>query len=346
MARLQLRLEELGLRPRRAGANLVFEVGTGAPRVLLVSHVDTVPAADDWVADPFAGRWEGGRLVGLGANDAKGCVAALVGAALSLRRGASRSRSQPGTAVFAFTVEEETGGVAGISALLPEIGPLDAAVVGEPTGLLPCAAQRGMLILRCEAHGVAAHVAHGGARDNAVHRAARDITRLEALRWPAHPLLGATQAQVTLVEGGRARNQVPARCTFWVDLRTTPDLLPAALLSQIQAALESRVQVYSDRYAARATDVAEPIVRAALVATGASETIGSATTSDWAFLPPSLPAVKLGPGESQRSHTAQEYLLASELQRGVQVYHDTITNYFEEQRRDHDAPMGPRPAAR
>jgi acetylornithine deacetylase len=214
----------------------------------------------------------------------------------------------------------------GIRDLLPALGPLDAAVVGEPTGLRICTAQRGMLILKCTARGEAAHVAHPHLGDNAIHKAARDIARLAALRFEPHVLLGETRAQVTTIAGGRARNQVPDQCEFFVDLRSTPNLDHAQLAAQIEGELESEVAVHSARYLPVATVAGEPVVRAALAAAGAQGGVGSATASDWAFLA-HLPAVKAGPGDTHRSHRPDEWLSKDELQAGVAFYCKLVREY-------------------
>jgi acetylornithine deacetylase len=311
-----------GFQVHRQGHNLWFEVGTQGPRLLLVSHLDTVPGCEGWSDNPLQPWWVGDRLFGLGANDAKGCVTAMILAALDLR---AEAATLGATAVFAFTAEEEVGGK-GIRELLPALGPLDAAVVGEPTGLRICTAQRGMLILKCTAKGEAAHVAHAHLGDNAIHKAARDITRLGALRFEPHVLLGETRAQVTTVAGGRARNQVPDSCEFFVDLRTTPNLDHAAVAAQIAGELESDVAVHSERYRAVATAAGEPVVAAALAASGNQGGVGSATTSDWAFLA-HLPAVKAGPGDTHRSHRPDEWLSLAELQGGAAFYGKLVRHY-------------------
>jgi acetylornithine deacetylase len=311
-----------GFQVRRSGSSLWFETGDEGPRLLFASHLDTVPPCDGWSSDPFTPRWNAGRLTGLGANDAKGCVAAMILAAAGLRdlKGAR--------AVFAFTEGEEVGGK-GIREILPDLGPLDAAVVGEPTGLEICAAQRGMLILRCTARGEAAHVAHTPLGENAIHKAARDIARLAAMAFEPHPLLGETRAQVTQIQGGRARNQVPDACEFFVDLRTTPNLDHAKLAERIALDLESEVAVHSGRYLAVATDPGEPIVRAALAASGRKAPRGSATASDWAFLS-HLPAVKAGPGDTHRSHRPDEWISLAELEAGAAFYGDLARAFAQE----------------
>lgn len=317
-------LQDRGITVQRFGHNLWLEVGSGRPRLLVNSHLDTVPPCEGWETDPHLPKWQDERLYGLGSNDAKGCVAAMLCAALRLSEAATSS----GTALFAFTAEEEIGGQ-GISTILEHLGPLDAAVVGEPTNLQACGAQRGMLLLKCIAHGRSAHVAHAGLADNAIHKAARDISKLAAMSFPGHPLLGATQAQVTQLTGGLTRNQVPDSCEFYVDLRTTPNLDHQTLAADLASQLESEVIVHSARYLPKATNPDQPILMAALKANGNKGPVGSHTTSDWAFLG-DIPTVKIGPGDTHRSHQPNEYLTRSELIAGVDCYLNLINNYFEQ----------------
>lgn len=319
---LQEMLRTEGFAVQRTGNNLWFSVGNEArPHLLMLSHLDTVPACEGWASEAQSPLVAGEKLTGLGANDAKGCVAAMILAARALC-----AETLSGRVTFAFVAQEETDG-AGIRETLPQLGLLDAAVVGEPTSLEICAAQRGMLILRCTAHGEAAHVAHGELGENAIEKAARDVARLADMQFEPHATLGVARAQVTQISGGRARNQVPDRCEFFVDIRTTPNLDHARLAALIGDALESEVVVHSSRYEPVATDLAEPIVRAALAAAGKGEAIGSSTTSDWAFLR-GLPAVKAGPGDTARSHRPNEYLLFSELEAGARFYRDLARAYL------------------
>ncbi len=312
--------EAWGFEVHRSGNNLWFEVGQGGPRLLLCSHLDTVKPCEGWVTDPWNPQWRDGRLAGLGANDAKGCVASMLWAA-------RHHTSGPGRVLFAFTAEEETGGAQGIASVLPTWGPFEGALVGEPTGLHPCLAQRGMLILTCTARGESAHVAHAQLADNAIHRASRDIARLAGLSFEPHDLLGASRPQVTLVEGGLSRNQVPDRCSFSVDIRTTPNLDHQELGTRLAAELESEVAVHSARYLPKATPASSAIAQAALAASGKGAFVGSHTTSDWAFLG-DLPAVKIGPGDTHRSHRPNEYLTELELQEGAAFYGRAIQAFF------------------
>jgi acetylornithine deacetylase len=316
-------LQEQGIAVQRSINNLWFEVGSGGPRLLMNSHLDTVPPCAGWETDPYHPKWQDDRLYGLGSNDAKGCVTAMLCAALQL----AEAKPLSGTAVFAFTAEEEIGGQ-GIATILQDLGPLDAAVVGEPTNLQACGAQRGMLILKCIAHGRSAHVAHAGIADNAIHKAARDISKLASMSFPGHTLLGAAKAQVTQLTGGLTRNQVPDSCEFFVDLRTTPNLDHQALAADLASQLESEVIVHSARYLPKATNADQPILKAALKANGNRGPVGSHTTSDWAFLG-DLPTVKIGPGDTHRSHQPNEYLTRAELGAGVECYLNLIQTYFE-----------------
>jgi acetylornithine deacetylase len=320
--------EGWGARVQRQGHNVWFSVGSGPKRLLVNSHLDTVPPCAGWTLEPQVPVWREGKLYGLGSNDAKGCVTSMLLAARGLLENPSALQGR-GEVVFAFTAEEETGGK-GLGTMLGELGPLDAAVVGEPTSLKPCTAQRGMLLLKCVAHGRSAHVAHAQAAEaqNAIHLAAQDISTLAELRFPAHPLLGEARAQVTQIQGGLARNQVPDRCEFFVDIRTTPGMEHSTVATHLGGVLRSEVVVHSARYLPKATASTEPIVRAAVAASGA-EPVGSSTASDWAFLG-NLPTVKVGPGDTLRSHKPDEYLALTELEAGVAFYQQLIRGYFQE----------------
>ena len=325
-------LASQGFEVHRQGHNLWFTFGKlGASRLLLNSHLDTVPPCAGWDGDPFTPLWHGARLQGLGANDAKGCVAAILLAAFELSK-----QELDGEVVVALSAEEETGGQ-GIATILDQLGPLNGAVVGEPTGLRVCAAQRGLLVLKCTARGQSGHVAHAqmlGA-ENAIHKAARDISKISAMDFPTHALLGSQKAQVTQIQGGLRRNQVPDACEFFIDLRTGPDQDHDALAADFQRQLESEVTIHSKRYLPKGTDPAHPIVRAALQAAGKAGPVGSGTTSDWAFLG-DIPAVKVGPGDTFRSHRPNEYLTLPELEAGA-VFYATLTHAFFKLQVPHEA---------
>jgi acetylornithine deacetylase len=314
-------LREWVFAPSRKGNNVWCEIGTTGPRLLMVSHLDTVKPCEGWEADPHDVVWRNDRLVGLGANDAKGCASAMLGA--------FRKLGARGRVCLLLVAEEETGGQGGINSVLPDLGAFDAAIVGEPTGLHVCTAQRGMLLFKCTARGVSGHTAHAKNADNAIHKAARDITRLAEMSFPVDAVLGECKAQVTTIQGGLLRNQVPDKCEFYVDLRTTPSLIHKVVVKQLTDALESEVDPYSERYLPKATSPEQAIVKAALQASQHKEPVGSATVSDWAFLG-DIPAVKVGPGDTLRSHKPNEFLTLQELEDGVEFYERCVNAYFEE----------------
>ncbi len=331
---VQQRLESLGLTARRDGRNVWAELGDAErPRLLLNSHLDTVPPAAGWPHDPFQPRIEDGRISGLGANDAKGCVCAILEAVARLKRRLDAGQRLGGTVVVALTCEEETTG-AGLCETLPKLRPIDAAIVGEPTSLVPMIAQRGLLIVRVEHRGRAGHPANvtPEAACNAVQHAADDLLRLRAFDWgPAHSLLGSPHGHVTRIEGGRALNAIPDLCRFWIDIRTTPAESHDALIRRLRARLTGELHVHSQRLEPIETPADAAIVRAVLRALPDRQPAGSATMSDMVFLR-GIPAVKIGPGDSRRSHTAGEYITAEELEAGAAAYERIALEYVGAER--------------
>ncbi len=311
----------------RVGRNVVIRVGHGrGPRLLLNSHLDTVAPVAGWSHDPFAPTELEGRISGLGANDAKGSVAAMVVAAASLNADAL-----PGQVVLALTVDEEIGGGGdGLERLVAALGPLDAAVIGEPTGLDICCAQKGLLILEVETSGVARHAAHAhrlpGA--NAITEAARAILAVDGWQpGPEHPLLGPPTCHVTTIEGGTRRNVIPDQCTFTLDIRTVDAGATDDIVAEVARRTGGEVRVWSDRMRPFDTDRASPLVRAAQRARPQARLIGSATMSD-AVWTRHLPTIKVGPGATERSHTAGEYITREELADGVRFYRRLVEELF------------------
>lgn len=325
---VQRELGALGFEPIRDGNNVWCEFGDAPrPRLLLNSHLDTVPPAAGWSGDPWDVHIDGERIVGLGVNDAKGCGAALVDVAARTQCDRAAGARLNATIVLALTAEEEISGN-GLSAILPKIGPLDAAIVGEPTGMTPMIAQRGLLVLRCVARGRSSHPANTPADtpNNAIANAAAEIVRLQKLDWGApHPTLGAIHAHVTMIAGGVARNVVPDACEFWVDVRTTPAMTHREVVERISAELHCEVNIHSERLTPIETAADEPIVRAAVAASGIAAA-GSPTMSDMVFLR-GVPSVKIGPGQSARSHTPDEFVMMNELDRGAGVYQQLIRDF-------------------
>ncbi len=326
-----------GLVVGRLDDNVWASLGDGDDLLLLASHLDVVPPSAEHPFPPFEPTVRDGRVYGRGAVDAKASGAAML-AALA-RLAASGWRPPPaGRVVVALTACEETGGgYNGMQAMradvfghaLPEVS---AALVGEPTELRPCLAQKGLLILTATARGRTAHAARAHLGDNAITRAARDLVRLDALTFDrADPLLGLPTATATLVEGGTAKNVVPDRCGFTLDVRSTPAYTHAELAELVAEHLESRVEVYSDRLVPCATPASAAVAASAtdaLVGLGMDAApFGSPTASDWIFLA-DVPAVKIGPGRSELSHTADEHVEIDQLVRAVDVYEAIARRYF------------------
>ena len=320
----------------RLANNVWASVGDGDDVLLLNSHLDVVPPSADHPFDPFTPTVVDGRVYGRGAVDAKASGAAMLQALLDLAGGGWRPDG--GRLVVALTACEEAGrGYNGMEHVRREVfgqqlPPVAAAVVGEPTGLRPCLAQKGLLILTATARGRTAHAARAHLGQNALTVAARDLLRLDALAFDrSDPLLGPPTVTATTIEGGTAKNVVPDRCTFTLDVRSTPAYTHAELAALVAGALESEVAVYSDRLIPCRTDPAAPIARAAIAALGAlgrdAAPFGSPTASDWIFLH-DVPTVKLGPGRSELSHTADEHVDLAELDAAVAVYRALAERYF------------------
>lgn len=290
----------------------VKESGAPGPTVLLLSHLDTVPATASWTRDPYAPSEEGGRLYGLGANDAKGCVAAMASAF-------AQTTPRRGRLVFAAVCEEEIGR-GGAEVFLPLLPAPDEAIVGEPTGLDIAVAQNGLLILDLLARGRAGHAARPHLADNAIVRAARDILALEALSLDrVHPTAGVTTHAVTVVGGGERHNVIPDRCAFTVDLRTTAAYTHAELVALVGQAVAAEVTVRSDRFHPVATPADAPILAAARAARPEAKLFASPTLSDWAHLG-GVPAIKWGPGLSEVSHTADEWVELAMVEAATVAY--------------------------
>jgi acetylornithine deacetylase len=327
--RLERWMSERGWRPERLGNSVLVTAGTG-PLLLLDTHIDTVPPTAGWTKDPEAATVEDGRVYGLGANDAKAAAAALLGAFSELT-----AEDLPITLALALVEGEETRGI-GTETVLAALTERDrrpaAAVVGEPTGLDVAIAQKGLLILKLAATGDACHAAHAaalGAR-NAIRGLARDLIALDDLDLgPDHPVLGPTSLEPTQVEGGTARNVVPDSSAAILDLRTTPAAPHGTLIERIQQTVaHSVLEVVSRRLEPRETARHEAVVEAAVRARPAARVYGSGTMSDLVFMK-GIPAVKVGPGQSERSHTPDEFALESEVLEGRRFYVTLVQRYVE-----------------
>lgn len=290
------------------------------PTLLLCSHHDTVPATPAWTRDPWAPTEEEGRLYGLGANDAKGCLAAMAVACAAAELPA-------GTLVLAGVCEEEVGR-GGLEVFLPTLPAPDAAIVGEPTGLDLAVAQNGLLVLDCVNRGRAGHAARPHLAENPIPAMARDILAVEALELDReHPVAGRTTRVVTMAHAGERHNVIPDRATWTVDLRTTAAWTHAELVERVRAVVAAEVNVRSDRFHPVATPPDAAILAAAEAARPAARRFASPTLSDWAHLG-AVPAIKWGPGRSEVSHTADEWVEIAQVHEAAQVYRRAVEGWF------------------
>ncbi len=305
--------------------------GSAAPLPLLLfdTHLDTVPPVPGWTRDPWDARPVGERVHGLGANDAKAAVAGMIAAFAAFAE-----VELPFTLALALVEAEETRGT-GTQAALAELERLGrrpaAAVVGEPTGLDLAIAQKGLLVLQLEARGEACHAAHARALGaaNAARRLAHDLVALEAVDLgPPHERLGAVTIEPTELRAGVARNVVPAEASALLDVRTTPALPPAEVVARLRRAVSGEVRVLSDRLVPRETPATAAIVEAARRVRPEARLYGSATLSDLVFME-GIPALKCGPGRSERSHTANEFVLAGEVLDGARFYTRLVGSFAE-----------------
>lgn len=291
------------------------------PTLLLNSHHDTVRPAASWTRDPYAPATEAGRLYGLGSNDAGASLVCLVETFLALRR-----EPLPFNLVLALSAEEECSGEHGMRALLPALGRIDLALVGEPTSMQAAVGERGLVVMDCTAHGRSGHAARGEGV-NALYIALDDIARLRDFRFARESaLLGPVGIAVTQIEAGTQHNVVPDLCRFVADIRTTDAYTNEQTVELLRAVLRSDAVPRSTRIRASALDAGHPLFLAAK-ASGRT-TFVSPTTSDMALMP--FPTLKMGPGDSSRSHTADEYVLLAEIDEGIAVYETYIEKLASE----------------
>ncbi len=324
---LETHLTQAGLNVSRAGDNVVAEWGEGDRVLLLNSHLDVVPPSSNHPFSPFVPTISNGKVFGRGTVDAKASVASMATAVCRL---AHAGYMPQGKIVVAFTACEETGGENnGLEQIIDQLPRPAAALIGEPTHMQPCVAQKGLLILRLEAHGKSSHAARAEEGQNAISMMVRDLARLDQFSLDrVHPYLGKTTINVTVVNGGSARNMIADSCTAFLDIRTTPLYDHDEIAALIQQEIESTVHIHSKRFISVDTDPAETIVEACLLGSSGSSTFGSPTMSDWIHVK-DIPAVKIGPGDSRLSHTADEHIDIQELIESCATYERIIKAYFE-----------------
>jgi acetylornithine deacetylase len=282
------------------------------PTVLLNSHHDTVKPNSGYSRDPYAPTIEDGKLYGLGSNDAGGCLVSLMATFLYFYAQEDLSYN----ICLAATAEEEISGNNGLELVIPDLGDLEFAIVGEPTEMHLAIAERGLLVLDCTATGKAGHAAREEG-DNAIYKALKDIDWFRNYRFSkVSEVFGPLKMSVTIINAGSQHNVVPATCTFTVDVRVTDAYTNEEVLKIIRTNVDCEVMPRSVRLKPSSIDKAHPLVQSG-IALGRA-TYGSPTTSDQALL--SIPSVKVGPGDSARSHMADEFVFVNEIAEGIALY--------------------------
>ncbi|MDB5204984.1 MAG: family metallo-hydrolase [Flavisolibacter sp.] len=309
-------LFDKGVEVTRVGNNVLAKnkfFDEARPTILLNSHHDTVKPNINYTRDPFLPTIEEGKLYGLGSNDAGGCLVSLMMTFLHFYS----EENLRYNLVFAATAEEEISGAHGIQDALMYLPSVDFAIVGEPTMMQMAVAERGLMVLDCVAKGKAGHAAREEG-DNAIYKAMKDIDWIKGYQFEnISALLGSAKMSVTSIETeNKAHNVVPAECRFVVDVRVNELYTLEDVLKTIKDNLQSEVIPRSTRLKSSAIALDHPLVKAGLALD--KTYYGSPTTSDKALMP--FPALKIGPGDSARSHMANEYIYVDEIRNGIIDY--------------------------
>jgi acetylornithine deacetylase len=317
---LETRLREKKYLPRRKGNNIWImspDWDDKKPVILLNSHIDTVKPAAGWTKDPFSPIEEGEKLFGLGSNDAGASLVSLLQTFFMLTQ-----TDRENNFIFLASAEEEVSGKNGIECVLPELPPIDLGIVGEPTGMQPAIAEKGLMVLDGTVYGKAGHAAREEG-ENAIYKAIPVIEWFRAKQFPkVSSFLGPVKMSVTMVQAGTQHNVIPGECKFTVDVRTNEFYGNEALFKEISAECGAEIQVRSFRLNASHIAAEHPLVQRAVLL--GMTPFGSPTLSDQAFM--RFPSMKIGPGQSSRSHTADEFVKLSEIRDAIAVYLRLLTN--------------------
>ena len=313
---IQAYLEGFGIAVKRIGHNILAQnkyFNTSLPTVLLNSHHDTVKPNPNYTLDPFEPVEKEGKLFGLGSNDAGGCLVSLIATFVHFYD----RQNLPFNIMLVASAEEEISGYNGIEAVVSQLPPIEFAIVGEPTLMQMAVAERGLMVLDGLARGKAGHAARNEG-ENAISKAIKDIEWIHSHQFEkVSPLLGPNKMSVTVIETeNKAHNVVPAVCKFVVDVRVNELYTFEEVLTEIREHIQSEIHPRSTRLRSTSIAMDHPIVKAGLAL--GKEYYGSPTTSDKALMP--FPALKMGPGDSARSHTADEFIYLSEIEKGIADY--------------------------
>ncbi len=315
---LQRHIEAAGYICGRKGNNIWIlspAFDTSKPTILLNSHVDTVKPTQGWSRNPHLPTEEDGRLYGLGSNDAGASLVSLFYAFTLLT-----AKKQPYNLIFAASAEEEVSGQEGVESMLLEMPRIDLAIVGEPTGMQLAVAEKGLMVVDCTAHGEAGHAARNEGI-NAIYKAIEDIEWVRKSELPRKSeLLGAVKMSVTMIQSGTQHNVVPDKCSFVIDIRSNECYTNQEIFEILTKNLQSELKARSFRLSSSGIDIQHPVVKRGKGM--GLKTFGSPTLSDQALM--SFPSIKVGPGDSARSHSADEYVAIQEIKDAVELYYNLL----------------------
>jgi len=305
-----------GIPASRVGNNIYAlnkNYDAAKPSILLNSHHDTVKPNKGYTQDPFTPIEKEGKLFGLGSNDAGGCLVSLIATFLHFYEKENLSHN----IVFAASAEEEISGVNGIELVLPYLGNINFGIVGEPTKMEMAVAERGLMVIDCVANGKAGHAARNEGV-NALYIALDDIDWIRNCKFDkVSPLLGESRMTVTIIgTDNQQHNVVPPQCKFVIDVRVNELYTFDEILDSLKQNLKSQFKPRTTRMKSTSIPMDHPLIKAG-IALGRGY-YGSPTTSDKALMP--FPALKMGPGDSARSHTADEFVYVNEIKEGIELY--------------------------
>lgn len=311
---LQNYIEESGIMTGRSGNNIWCispNFDLNKPTILLNSHIDTVKPVNGWRKHPFTAKTEDGKIYGLGSNDAGASVVSLFQAYRYLS-----ATEQAYNLIFLASCEEEVSGKNGIESVLQQLPPITLGIVGEPTEMHPAIAEKGLMVLDVQAHGKAGHAARNEG-DNAIYKVLQDVQWFRDFQFEkTSSMLGPVKMSVTQINAGTQHNVIPDLCTFVVDIRSNECYSNEELYQEICSHVQSEVKARSFRLNSSHISADHPVVRRA-VSMGRTP-FGSPTLSDQALM--KFPSLKMGPGNSSRSHTADEFILISEIEEAIRMY--------------------------
>ncbi|MEM7296791.1 MAG: M20 family metallo-hydrolase [Bacteroidota bacterium] len=293
------------------------------PTILLNSHHDTVKANSGYTLDPFSANVEDGKLYGLGSNDAGGCLVSLIITFIHFYN----EKSLPYNLILAATAEEENSGSGGVESILDKLKPIQFGIVGEPTEMKMAVAEKGLLVLDCYAKGVSGHAARE-VGENAIYEAIRDINWINNYSFEKESeYLGSVKMTTTMIDAGVQHNVIPDQCHFVVDVRTTDAYSNQEVFEIIHQHLKSEVKPRSFRL--NSSHLPEEMTIARVANDLGIEKFGSPTCSDQALM--DFPSFKMGPGKSERSHTADEFIYLEEIEEGIVGYIQLLEVLFASQ---------------